>query len=478
MTATVFDNDMVAHVWAQGKQSMGRSHNGNFYFEAETLYSYGRHYPVAIRDRKGRIWANADSSTRTTEGKHKNAFRRAVRSSDYMSVPALGDIRPALLVLGGDDSPIYNPGTTPAEKRGHRALYLSQQFSSYLARHWQSLGPDSKAAAIMYKTISGGKWATFWGKMDSKAAQAAKASQIALTRQYEESARVWAATSLQSVRSRMVETAARADDWSRERRLKETTTDLYHAHRAARGAKVKAAVWARLKLARGLVDTLVHMPVRGRIIREHIARVRRLIAGDYSPHTSAIAYAIAWRDSITAILAHGHGIRPALLDSLHAKHREVTETIAAHDRAEAERKQAEQAEQRAEWLAGGNKRAYGLICPAGGPLLRAVDVEMDGCTVKGGNLETSQGAIVPLRHAARVFAFVRQHKEAGTEWKPEGLQRLRVGHFAVDHISATGDFIAGCHSIKWGEVERLARELGLWDCPAESLAALGEDVAA
>jgi hypothetical protein len=44
---TVFDNDMVAHVWANRSQARGRSSNGHLYFEGDTIYSYGRHFPIA-----------------------------------------------------------------------------------------------------------------------------------------------------------------------------------------------------------------------------------------------------------------------------------------------------------------------------------------------------------------------------------------------------------------------------------------------
>lgn len=44
---TVFENSMVAHVWAQQNQPEGKSGNGNFYFIGATIYSYGRHFPVA-----------------------------------------------------------------------------------------------------------------------------------------------------------------------------------------------------------------------------------------------------------------------------------------------------------------------------------------------------------------------------------------------------------------------------------------------
>ncbi len=44
----VYPVDMVAHLWAN--QSQGRARNagqGNFYFEGDTIFSYGRHFPIA-----------------------------------------------------------------------------------------------------------------------------------------------------------------------------------------------------------------------------------------------------------------------------------------------------------------------------------------------------------------------------------------------------------------------------------------------
>ena len=37
---TVFNNDMTAHIWAQQTQDVGRSNNGNFHFDKESIYSY------------------------------------------------------------------------------------------------------------------------------------------------------------------------------------------------------------------------------------------------------------------------------------------------------------------------------------------------------------------------------------------------------------------------------------------------------
>jgi hypothetical protein len=47
------NNSMVAHLWANEKQE---SANGsNFYFEGESIYSYGRHFEVGriVRNKRG-----------------------------------------------------------------------------------------------------------------------------------------------------------------------------------------------------------------------------------------------------------------------------------------------------------------------------------------------------------------------------------------------------------------------------------------
>lgn len=39
--------DMVAHLWANQSQESARVAHGNFYFEGDTIYSYGSHFPIA-----------------------------------------------------------------------------------------------------------------------------------------------------------------------------------------------------------------------------------------------------------------------------------------------------------------------------------------------------------------------------------------------------------------------------------------------
>lgn len=148
------------------------------------------------------------------------------------------------------------------------------------------------------------------------------------------------------------------------------------------------------------------------------------------------------------------------------------------ERAERERVAAMTAdEKRAAWQAGELPAHYVReLEREAGPLLRAVGAEIDGCTVSGGTLETSQGATVPLRHAFRVFQFIALCRAEGKRWTPGawGPRQIRVGHFRVDSVAPSGDFVAGCHSIKWPEVESLASRLGVADCLAPLADIAGE----
>lgn len=46
-TRHVFSNDELPHLWAYQTQTSGRNSTGSFYFEDETIYSYGTHFPIA-----------------------------------------------------------------------------------------------------------------------------------------------------------------------------------------------------------------------------------------------------------------------------------------------------------------------------------------------------------------------------------------------------------------------------------------------
>jgi hypothetical protein len=75
----VFDNSMVAHIWAQQTQSEGRSNNGQFYFRDSTIYSYGSHFPIAqFSADKSIVWFTERGYSPTT-GRHISYTEDALR---------------------------------------------------------------------------------------------------------------------------------------------------------------------------------------------------------------------------------------------------------------------------------------------------------------------------------------------------------------------------------------------------------------
>ena len=75
----VYANDMVAHIWAHQSQDSARNAKSTFYFEGDTIYSYGRHFSIArhVETKRGRavLLTTRDYSVTTT--RHKSMVARA-----------------------------------------------------------------------------------------------------------------------------------------------------------------------------------------------------------------------------------------------------------------------------------------------------------------------------------------------------------------------------------------------------------------
>lgn len=84
---------------------------------------------------------------------------------------------------------------------------------------------------------------------------------------------------------------------------------------------------------------------------------------------------------------------------------------------------------------------------------------------KGDEVETSQGARVPVRHARLLLAIVRRTIASGVEWVSNG-KTIHIGHYTVDRIDVAGNLHAGCHHIDWDEISRFAEVLDVLPVPA------------
>ena len=91
----VFRSDEIPHLWAHKVQSEGRNAQGNLYFENETIYSYGSHFPIARHVTNGKKQTAILVTTRghsVTTSKHISMVRRAIPSGTVIfRVPNVSD---------------------------------------------------------------------------------------------------------------------------------------------------------------------------------------------------------------------------------------------------------------------------------------------------------------------------------------------------------------------------------------------------
>lgn len=78
--------------------------------------------------------------------------------------------------------------------------------------------------------------------------------------------------------------------------------------------------------------------------------------------------------------------------------------------------------------------------------------------LKGEQVETSKGVTFPLTHALLALRKIRQCVATKTAWHRNG-EEVRVGTFHIDEIDAKGNVRAGCHKVKYSEIERFAKSI-------------------
>lgn len=81
-------------------------------------------------------------------------------------------------------------------------------------------------------------------------------------------------------------------------------------------------------------------------------------------------------------------------------------------------------------------------------------------TADGKEVETTQRAIVPLKHVNRVAKLILRKATAGQSWHSNG-ETIRVGEYQLDHIYENGNVRVGCHLFARSEIERFAGVLGV-----------------
>ena len=80
--------------------------------------------------------------------------------------------------------------------------------------------------------------------------------------------------------------------------------------------------------------------------------------------------------------------------------------------------------------------------------------------VKGDELQTTRGARVPLAHAVKAFRVIKRLHDKGQAYQRNG-HTIHLGHFALDSIDTAGNVTAGCHTVAWEEIARVATLAGV-----------------
>lgn len=91
----------------------------------------------------------------------------------------------------------------------------------------------------------------------------------------------------------------------------------------------------------------------------------------------------------------------------------------------------------------------------------------------GEEIETSQGASVPLRHARLLYWKINKLMQAGQTYQRNG-HTVHVGHYPLDSIDLEGNVRIGCHKITFKTIYKLAEQLG-WNNPETEMLVAAEE---
>lgn len=434
-TKHVFPTDEIAHLWAHKTQDDARNHGGNFYFDGDTIYSYGSHFPIARHVTNDKGEAAILFTNRTwgpTTAKHVGQVRRAIPHG----VPVFE---------------VHDPShDTKGEYRTQRADVEA------LIKKLQAARPDNR---YEYKV---------------------KTSKVKLnTRVIGRHNEPDTVIEVDAIAGRNVaaHVSVRVNGYLRGHGYKDTWSLS-----VLNGPNSGIAIDSRLSKieARIMLDILDSIKTWDVSTDEKRARLQKKVAkardiakefGSIQRNPGTLAklfgelrtkvYAV---NSIGDFFGYGPAVEiPGDLEYLNAIVIAHEERIAAaRATANATRnarweKQAEEARRKFEenlprWLAGESVPGeyfhhYG------------VDTGTSYLRVKDNEVQTSQGARVPLAHVKRALPVVLAIIQNGREYHRNG-HTIHLGHYAIDSIDAQGNLRAGCHLFNKAEIERFAGVLG------------------
>ncbi len=492
------NHDETAHVWASQSQESGRAPDGRMFFDGRALYSYGRHFVLGYVTERGKIvLLNSDSYSVST-GKHKTITWRATSHYRQFDVPGLTDFVRQLENFGRPGQVLDGSAwreETPAEVK-------ARDVSRVVAHVRANPGMNAEAGAYLFQLAGARDGAKVFAATLARKARETAASEARGRREAHKQGLGFArdilampvATLPRELRSRdsvvridrgtyNYRTGTRRPDKVKHTgRLADFLATARTAHAAAKAegwSKARVSrLWGVVTLARDILATRAASHAvfeNNRNRRAYVRGIRQAIAGrggvatvewSATAYDQAASYAVWLGDTLPRKSEMGQTRAArlyALADDWRAK-RDAMREAEARERLERERAAREA------WQRGEPGARFRSTDAQGRAYIRAIDVTRDETgAITGGDIETSQGAYVPLPHAVRAFRFLKLCHDRGQGWKANG-RTLPVGHYRVSEVEPDGSFVAGCHRIGWAEVERVALQLGIFEAPADESA--------
>jgi hypothetical protein len=471
----------VAHIWANNDDPAhhGRvSGRNRVFFHGMTIFSYGRHYPiaskVAIGKRAAKLYAdhdmiaqkyvvlfNAAGSTVST-AKHRSEARRASRQFLQFFVPFCGEIfgRSQKEVDAGNLEYLVKQAREEAERQTRQTQYSAE----YARARVRDLCRDALDYAYAFGL------------------RAPKLDPIAMSAEIE---------SVHDKRKAEREKKIAAWEKRSAKIAEEYRAGSFDA--ALVVARAPRFIAERIEAEQGEEHT---KNLRAWLLTNHADMVARFSAGvddlPRDPQSHFLRRSKAERDNVPRDVKLANAIRSAFAAEYNASVRErllkdYPESIArfragehireiwanadeySGDALEVARlwredhELAREAANIAKWRAG--ERAYfGYNLPI---MLR----------VSGEDIETSRGARFPIEHARRALPLLlRARSRLNAETLPRMILKreasalgmsgddmgrtIRLGAFSVDAIDSAG-VTAGCHFVTWQEVCSAAQLIGM-----------------
>lgn len=141
----VYDTGEVPHLWFHKTQDSARNAQRNLYFDGDTIYSYGSHFPIArhiSHGRKSAVLFTTRSYSPTTAG-HISAVRSAIPSG--VPIFHLSDVRDT-----PGQSTIENFACRVSIIAQSSAAFRSESKRQYANEEAETLKAECRALARMY----------------------------------------------------------------------------------------------------------------------------------------------------------------------------------------------------------------------------------------------------------------------------------------------------------------------------------------